>query len=431
MEHPVAQTSAKFPSADRAMALPAATVLRRSTQTQQYPLQIWYLLASFIVLISICHFTTLLVARVRAPKSFSTGGRGPSALGPTDQKGNRFAVKHYANRAGFIAVTQFPLLIALGMSPTICTSQSSRESVTTSSIFYTALSRTHYALCFGGTCRWSRQSFHLLQYTFCAYRPSRPVTPKRPSAEQGVRRGDVVPLWIHGGLCPDAAVCPIRAARSQARLPDVHGRALLRRNVSGRFLVQERTNTDRMVHTRILLVGAFVHTQKPQCSNNASIVRQTHFIWPSFVIWGFDRALRLVRIFVVNGGYLNLLGKKDAQATPLVANVDVAYLSVPSVSKTPWEAHPFSIANIDSDAPIGKGLGSESWDSSGASSRDEKLESGEDGSTLVLPTPVDTARSSCSSSACGAALRSGCSTPLPTTPGPNMLRYIFTRRIRS
>lgn len=42
----------------------------------EYPLQIWYLLLSFLALVTICHFTARLLART----SISAGTRGPSRL---------------------------------------------------------------------------------------------------------------------------------------------------------------------------------------------------------------------------------------------------------------------------------------------------------------------------------------------------------------
>lgn len=85
-----------------------------------------------------------------------------------------------------------------------------------------------------------------------------------------------------------------------------------------------------------------------------------------------DRFLRVVRIFFINGGYLTLFNTKSS--LPLRANIEVispqflrvtlrrpdhfkwtpgqlAYLSIPSISAMPWQAHPFTIASIDTDIP--------------------------------------------------------------------------------
>ncbi|KAJ6517996.1 ferric reductase NAD binding domain-containing protein [Mycena vitilis] len=370
-----------------------------------YPNQIWYLLASFIALVSICHFTALIAAHLRTKRPFSARSRSPSSLSrlalaavhvfrtvmfrttasfggytlnfaefflgagyivviftwefvnTTDLEGNRFALRYYANRAGQIAATQFPLLIALGMKNNIIG-------------FLTGI---------------SFDKLNLLHRI--------------------VARVLCVLLWIHAG------------GRVTENMEDF-GEAWFRWGfvvvtsltmfcaLSVRPLRKRGYEMFLVAHffvglCRILLIGSFIHTKKQKASR---------FVWPSFVLWGLDRLLRYLRIFLVNGGYFNFLGKKDAQATtPLSACVEVvsshllrvtvhvpdrlwwapgqvAHLSVPGVSRTPWEAHPFSISNLHSESEAA------SADSSGFASRDEKqLESEEGGSatakSLVLPTP--------------------------------------------
>lgn len=155
-----------------------------------------------------------------------------------------------------------------------------------------------------------------------------------------------------------------------------------------------KNSAHRRIHAR---QKGYVSQSSPLRNRSQHIFSVTHYVWPSFVIWGFDRLLRYLRVFIVNGGYLHLLGRKDATA-PLQANVDVvsahflrvvvrvpprvswapgqvAFLAIPSVSRTPWEAHPFTIANIDSGRPgASEGIISDS------TSRDEKNES---------PTPTE------------------------------------------
>lgn len=46
----------------------------------EYPLQIWYLLLTFIALVSISHFTVLLSNRLRTPTIFSPRARSSSAF---------------------------------------------------------------------------------------------------------------------------------------------------------------------------------------------------------------------------------------------------------------------------------------------------------------------------------------------------------------
>ncbi|KAK6992759.1 ferric reductase NAD binding domain-containing protein, partial [Favolaschia claudopus] len=113
----------------------------------------------------------------------------------------------------------------------------------------------------------------------------------------------------------------------------------------------------------IILGGAYYHAN----SNGLG-----YYIWPSLVVWGFDRSLRFIRIFFVNGGVLTLFSTKSSPflrakievISPQFLRVTVrrpdyfrwspgqlAYLSIPRVSAMPWETHPFTIASIDGDIP--------------------------------------------------------------------------------
>lgn len=94
--------------------------------------------------------------------------------------------------------------------------------------------------------------------------------------------------------------------------------------------------------------------------------RLGQYVWPAFVVWGTDRVLRAVRIVIFNFG--NFIRKGAAE---LDAHVDVisprflrirlqrpthlrwapgqsVYLTLPSVSTFPLEAHPFTISTVHS-----------------------------------------------------------------------------------
>ncbi|KAH0828736.1 hypothetical protein J3R83DRAFT_3157 [Lanmaoa asiatica] len=93
----------------------------------------------------------------------------------------------------------------------------------------------------------------------------------------------------------------------------------------------------------------------------------TYYIWPSFIIWAVDRLIRTGRLVYFNLAYFGSSQKPgilDA-TTELLSNSLVrvrfrrpnnfhwspgqfAYLTMPSVSRLPFEAHPFSIASADS-----------------------------------------------------------------------------------
>ncbi|KAG2034819.1 ferric reductase NAD binding domain-containing protein [Suillus americanus] len=108
----------------------------------------------------------------------------------------------------------------------------------------------------------------------------------------------------------------------------------------------------------IFLVGGYYHTKGAFGS---------YWIWPSFVFWAFDRFVRVVRLVVFNHSYFGFksgTGTMDAATELLSENVirlrlrrpqhfhwspgQTAYLTMPSVSTLPFEAHPFTIASFDS-----------------------------------------------------------------------------------
>ena len=93
----------------------------------------------------------------------------------------------------------------------------------------------------------------------------------------------------------------------------------------------------------------------------------SYWIWPSFVFWALDRLLRIARVVFCNHLYFGFSRRarlQDATVELLSDNFvrirvrrpphfrwcpgQTAYLIMPAVSRFPLEAHPFSIASIDS-----------------------------------------------------------------------------------
>jgi ferric-chelate reductase len=100
------------------------------------------------------------------------------------------------------------------------------------------------------------------------------------------------------------------------------------------------------------------------------MTRLGQYVWPAFVVWGADRLLRAARIVVYNIGSF-----KPKVSPELNAHVDVisqrflrirlrrpahlhwapgqsVYLTIPSVSSFPLEAHPFTISTVDSVSDV-------------------------------------------------------------------------------
>ncbi|KAJ7436564.1 ferric reductase like transmembrane component-domain-containing protein [Mycena latifolia] len=342
-------------------------------RTYAYPPRVWYFIASFIALVSFYHFTKLLVSRMssKKPAISTAGGRGRSSLrriplailnnvrtvifrttlslggsyklnvtelfiacayiatlftwaliNTTNLEGVMLSPQYYANRIGLIAATQFPLVIALGMKNNIITFLTG-ISFDKLNILHRIAARV---LC---VMLWIHGSGHFI--------------------ENG-RAGNLEDLqetWFRCGIMAISALTLLCILSVQP----------LRSRAYELFLVAHFS------FALIFLGGAYYHA-----ANNGL----GYYMWPSLMVWGFDRFLRFIRIFFVNGGYSTLFNTKSSH--PLRAKIEVispqflrvtlrrpdyfrwspgqlAYLAIPSVSAMPWEAHPFTIASIDGDIP--------------------------------------------------------------------------------
>ena len=94
--------------------------------------------------------------------------------------------------------------------------------------------------------------------------------------------------------------------------------------------------------------------------------RVSYWFSISLVIWGLDRLIRFIRYIVFNHSYRTfkeVSGKTDASVELLSPRLmrlrlrkpphfhwspgQMAYLTMPGVSTVPFEAHPFTIASVD------------------------------------------------------------------------------------
>ncbi|KAF8132563.1 ferric reductase NAD binding domain-containing protein [Boletus edulis] len=101
--------------------------------------------------------------------------------------------------------------------------------------------------------------------------------------------------------------------------------------------------------------------------NTYSATNFTYYIWLSFIIWAADRLIRTSRLIYFNLAYFSPSQRHSMldATTELLSDSLVrvrfrrpntfhwspgqfAYLIMPSVSRLPFEAHPFSIASVDS-----------------------------------------------------------------------------------
>ncbi|KAI0055563.1 hypothetical protein BV25DRAFT_166890 [Artomyces pyxidatus] len=344
--------------------------IARKRRVTEYPKEVWYSIGCFIFLVMVSNIMTILSGlgkrrrvirqdaeghlprqsralplrrlplalvnawRVVAFRSVIDLGRGYSInvaelfltatyivilltwtlINTTDLEGHKFDISYWSSRAGDIAAVQMPLIVALGMRNNIIA-------------FITGI------------------SFEKLNYLhrMCA-------------------RTVCVLLWLHAGgkiksgIAVELSENYIRAAITAIVAFSV---LLLVSIRPARQLGYEFFVIAHFCLILIMLVGAYFHTKHFEVD---------YYIWPSFVLWGFDRAIRIIRLVIFNHSYLGFstgLGTFNATADVVASGFvrirfrrpnhlhwspgQSAFLTMPEVSTIPFESHPFTIANADLD----------------------------------------------------------------------------------
>ncbi|KAI0633270.1 ferric reductase NAD binding domain-containing protein [Trametes polyzona] len=356
------------------MAVTDATL--SAARTVAYPHQLWGLIAGFIGTITACRFLSWLSARLLAPSPASirerrnveghgaTGsrrfswGRLPVALvnqyrefffrntvdvgarysftyaevfvtigymiaiftwefvNSTTIAGSALSPTYWSTRAAVLAASQFPLITALGTKNSIL--------AYITGISYDKLNYIHrMAARVVFVSLWTHVGSQMVNLTATAYKTSLPV---------------------HLGLM---------AITAYSVLIVVSYRPI-------RARLYELFYFPHLFMVLILLLGAYFHAKKLSMFYT--------YIWPSFLIWALDRFLRLFRIVFYNNYF-----SASAQCPPsgMDATIELlspqfvrlrfsrppqlkwtpgqaAFLSIPSISTLPFEAHPFTIASVDS-----------------------------------------------------------------------------------
>ncbi|RDX49457.1 hypothetical protein OH76DRAFT_1350857 [Lentinus brumalis] len=231
----------------------------------------------------------------------------------TNAEGVKFDPQYWTNRAGVLAASQFPLVTALGTKNNVIA-------------YITGI------------------SYDKLNYI-----------------HRMTARVVFVLLWVHGGgkvgICFPAVWeewfvrVGLTALTAFTILILVSLRPI-------RAQVYELFYFTHFIMVLIILLGGYFH---------ANMFHQGTYIWPSFLIWGLDRAIRFARVIYYNHLYFGFTSKSDR----LDASVELlsphfvrlhihrpphfswtpgqtAFLAMPSVSGMPLEMHPFTIASVDS-----------------------------------------------------------------------------------
>ncbi|KAH7909461.1 ferric reductase NAD binding domain-containing protein [Hygrophoropsis aurantiaca] len=242
-------------------------------------------------------------------------------INTTDVEGYRLDLNYWSQRAGILAASQFPLVTALGTKNNIVS-------------LVTGV------------------SFEKLNYV-----------------HRTVARSLMVLLWIHGG----SEVYAYTAFTQRIHMPWLRIGITALAALTLLCLVSLRPARQgayeiffymHFILVLIILIGAYFHTMEDQVSI---------WIWPCFLFWALDRFIRFVRLVLFNHSYFRLgflsgSGARTMDATTelLAENVvrlrlrrpshfhwragQIAYLTMPSVSRLPFESHPFTIASIDSSS---------------------------------------------------------------------------------
>ncbi|KAI0916552.1 hypothetical protein AcV5_003008 [Taiwanofungus camphoratus] len=359
----------------------------RATRTREYPDEVWYFLACFIGTLAIFNWGSWAISKLSSKLSKKSamdaeGGAGatnqrislrriPSAIAnayrviafrwtlqignsytlnmaevfvtcayiiaifvwefinTTDLEGEKLDYSFWGNRAGTIASSQLPLITALGTKNNVVSY--------ITGVSYDKLNYVHRMT--------ARVIFVLLWVhtgnKYATYTPS-----EYPSYFVPIGLAAMVAFSI---LC----VVSLRPIRSNA---------------------YEFFFLTHFFMVLVFLLGGYFHAREQQWGM---------LIWPSFLVWGLDRFIRFVRVVVFNHLYFLFFWKKnsnlDATAELLSPNFvrlrisrpshfhwspgQTAYLLMPTVSRIPTEAHPFTIASVDTahgaemDAEKKEGLG--------------------------------------------------------------------------
>ncbi|KDQ51857.1 hypothetical protein JAAARDRAFT_198731 [Jaapia argillacea MUCL 33604] len=230
----------------------------------------------------------------------------------TTSSGRKLDISFWANRTGTIATSQFPLITALGTKNNIIT--------LLTGVTHDQLNYLH---------RMSSRVVFVLLWIHAGAR-----------FDLGISGEEWLTLWMRGGmfalvglsvLCI-VSIRPIRAAQYESFFYTHFALVLL------------------------FLIGGYYHTKK---------FNYHSYIWPSFLIWGLDRFVRMLRMafFALSSKFL--LSSTSAESSvsllsPHLIRLQIprpsgfhwspgqsAYLVLPGISTLPFEAHPFSIASTD------------------------------------------------------------------------------------
>ncbi|PIL27014.1 transporter [Ganoderma sinense ZZ0214-1] len=234
-------------------------------------------------------------------------------LGTTNLEGQKLDIKYWGTRAGILAVSQTPIVTALGTKNNVV--------AYITGISYDKLNYIH------------RMTARVIFVLLWVHGASKLKFADEGTWEEWSARVALTALIAFSALI----LVSIRPVRSQA---------------------YEIFYFVHFFMVLIFLLGGYYH------ANN---YRYGTYVWPSLLIWALDRAIRLARVVYYNHlyfGFSKKAGRLDASVELLSPHFvrlhiqrpphfswtpgQTAFLTVPGVSGNPLECHPFTIASVDS-----------------------------------------------------------------------------------
>ncbi|TFK45843.1 hypothetical protein OE88DRAFT_1085175 [Heliocybe sulcata] len=291
---------------------------RGSTSLRRLPLalvNLWRVMA-FRCTIQIGKSYSLCLADVFCTMAYIAVIFTFALVNTTDLKGKMFDVGYYSNRAGGLAAVQFPLITALGTKNNVIS--------LLTGVSYEKLNNLH------------RMAARVL----------------------------FVLLWIHAGT-KFAGGVTVAEAEPWLQFGFLAGFGFVALIVISlrpvRTAAYEFFFYTHFALVFLILLGGYFHLAE---------FKLQKYIWPSFLVWGLDRFIRLMRVvffklapYVVARPTVTSAGlEATAYAELLTPGLvrlrvprppgftwspgQVAYVIVPSISRLPIEAHPFTIASV-------------------------------------------------------------------------------------
>ncbi|KAI8973096.1 iron reductase [Trametes punicea] len=347
---------------------PNATI--RADHNRDYPRQLWWLIASFVGLVSLCHWLCWVIARSSSRHEVS---RKEDVEGSASPSGRRFSLRRVPiAMVNAFRVAAFRYTLEIGESYTLNLAEVFVTCVYIIAIFTwefvntTTLSgnKLDFSYWGGRAGAIGASQFPLItafgtKNNILAYITGISYD-KLNYVHRMAARVVFVLLWVHGG------------SKIAHLVPAAYDEWFIRVGLTTMtaftilILVSLRPIRARVyeifyfVHfltVLIVLLGAYFHTNDKHVGS---------YVWPSFLIWGLDRVIRVARLVYYNHLYFGF----SADAHRLDASVELlsphfvrlhmrrpphfrwtpgqtAFLMMPTVSGIPLEAHPFTIASVD------------------------------------------------------------------------------------